>query len=126
VQPRSRDSCRVYYSCDTKLKGWVPAPVYKILSKTAVKQATIWVNNEAVAQWERMKAENKANDGPLGLGAHLREAREAMGKALPSAKRKGINPREWRERLRPPWTRPSPPTPMTLRRGLAKQVPVHC
>lgn len=127
IQPRSRESCRVYYSCDTKLKGWVPAPVYTILSKTAIKQATIWVNNEAVAQWERMKAEHKANDGPLGLGAHLREARQAWSKVLPPAKRKAMTfkPRELAERLRPPWARPAP-TPVTLRRSLAEQVPTHC
>jgi len=39
IQPKTRESCRVYYSCDTKLRGWVPAPVYTILSKTAIKQA---------------------------------------------------------------------------------------
>lgn len=29
----------------------MPAPVYTLLSKTAIKQATIWVNQESVAEW---------------------------------------------------------------------------
>jgi hypothetical protein len=106
----------------------VPAPVYTILSKTAIKQATIWVNNEAVAKWQRMKAEHKANDGPLGLGARLREAREALDEAVPPAKRRAMffKPRELRDKLRQPWTRPAPPSPVPLRRSLADQVPVQC
>ena len=28
VDPRGRASCRVYYSCECKLRGWVPGPVY--------------------------------------------------------------------------------------------------
>ena len=37
VQPTGQEKCRVYYSCDTKLRGWVPGPVYNLLGKTALK-----------------------------------------------------------------------------------------
>lgn len=52
VQPRRRDSCRVFYSCETKLRGWVPAPVYALLIKAALKQTTTWVNVEALREWQ--------------------------------------------------------------------------
>ena len=38
----------MYYSCDTKLRGWVPPPVYVLLGKTALRQATTWVHKEAM------------------------------------------------------------------------------
>lgn len=48
VLPRTADESRVYYSCDTKLRGWVPPPVYVLLGKTALRQATTWVHKEAM------------------------------------------------------------------------------
>mmetsp|Transcript_22822 Transcript_22822/g.69845 ORF Transcript_22822/g.69845 Transcript_22822/m.69845 type:complete len:168 (+) Transcript_22822:660-1163(+) len=129
VQPRSRESCRVYYSCDTKLRGWVPAPVYAILAKTAVKQATVWVNHESVAEWQKIKAEQKAQQGPLGLGARLRDARAAWDRALPPVKRRPALPsaRDLKEKLKfwPPWAR-APPAELAIRRGLANQAPSQC
>ena len=38
VAPEGRASCRVYYSCECKLRGWVPAPVYNMLTKEALKK----------------------------------------------------------------------------------------
>ena len=38
VDPRGRAVCRVYYSCECKLRGWVPGPVYNMLTKEAVKK----------------------------------------------------------------------------------------
>ena len=35
VQQRGPEDCRVYYSCVTKLRTWVPGPVYSLLTKVA-------------------------------------------------------------------------------------------
>mmetsp|Transcript_24062 Transcript_24062/g.65088 ORF Transcript_24062/g.65088 Transcript_24062/m.65088 type:complete len:242 (+) Transcript_24062:2-727(+) len=51
--PKDKDKCRVFYSCRLKLRGWVPGPVKTYLMKTAVKQATLWVDKESRAQHER-------------------------------------------------------------------------
>lgn len=48
MQPTGSEECRVYYACDTTLRGWVPGPVYNLLGKTALKQTTTWVNEEAL------------------------------------------------------------------------------
>mmetsp|Transcript_1156 Transcript_1156/g.3262 ORF Transcript_1156/g.3262 Transcript_1156/m.3262 type:complete len:248 (-) Transcript_1156:400-1143(-) len=48
--PNRKDTCRVFYSCRLKLRGWVPGPVKNYLMKTAVKQATLWVDKESKAQ----------------------------------------------------------------------------
>mmetsp|Transcript_33723 Transcript_33723/g.110028 ORF Transcript_33723/g.110028 Transcript_33723/m.110028 type:complete len:286 (+) Transcript_33723:58-915(+) len=105
IQPRGRQCCRVYYSCDTKLRKWVPAPVYALLSKTAVKQATIWVNNEAVSEWAKLR-QQQGGGGPLGLGGAMRSARDAWERALPKGRAE-----PWKlPRL--PWARP---TSLTVR-----------
>ncbi|KAL3895064.1 MAG: hypothetical protein SGPRY_013621 [Prymnesium sp.] len=52
IQPTGAETCRAFYSCDTKLRTWVPGPVYAVLTKKALEQATIWVDHEAVKQWE--------------------------------------------------------------------------
>ena len=41
VDPKSRNSCRVYYSCECKLRGWVPGPVYNMMTKEAVKKVCV-------------------------------------------------------------------------------------
>jgi len=51
VSPTGRTKCRVYYSCECKLRGWVPGPVYNLLTKEALKKATVWVNAESVKEW---------------------------------------------------------------------------
>ena len=51
AQPTGPASCRVFYSCEVKLRGWVPGPVYNVLTKQALKQATTWVSTEATKEW---------------------------------------------------------------------------
>ena len=51
AQPRGPTACRVFYSTECKLRGWVPAPVYNVLTKKALSQATTWVSTEALKQW---------------------------------------------------------------------------
>lgn len=80
VMPRDKASCRVYYSCDTKMRGWVPGPVYTLLGKTALRQATTWVNTEACAQWAAMQAEQ-------GRMARMRGAADELSAKMRSAVR---------------------------------------
>lgn len=56
VDPTGRASCRVFYSCECKLRGWVPPPVYNILTKEALKKATVWVSAESVKEWRSSRA----------------------------------------------------------------------
>lgn len=51
VEPRGSSACRVYYSCECQLRGWVPPPVLNILTKEALKKATTWVHTESVREW---------------------------------------------------------------------------
>jgi len=60
VLPTGRTSCRVYYSCECKLRGWVPAPVYNLLTKEALKKATTWVSTESIKEWRDSRAANEA------------------------------------------------------------------
>ena len=70
VQPRGDNVCRVYYSCDSKLRQWVPGPVYNVLTKQALKQATSWVNDESLKEWakEKVRREREAGNGKNGIG----------------------------------------------------------
>ena len=36
VEPTGRTTSRVFYSCECKLRGWVPPPVYSLLTKEAL------------------------------------------------------------------------------------------
>jgi len=56
VQPKGPAECRVYYSCVTKLRNWVPGPVYALMTKAALKQTTTWVDYESLKVWELEKA----------------------------------------------------------------------
>lgn len=56
VDPHARAKCRVYYSCECKLRGWVPGPVYKLLTEQAVKKATTWVERESMKEYRAQKA----------------------------------------------------------------------
>ena len=38
VEPDGKQSCRVFYSCECKLRGWVPGPVLNVLQKEALKK----------------------------------------------------------------------------------------
>ena len=67
VQPTGPEKCRVYYSCDTKLRGWVPGPVYNLLGKTALKQTTTWVNDEALKEWRKLSRRSGADRLLAGL-----------------------------------------------------------
>jgi len=58
VDPRGRSKCRVFYSCECKLRGWVPGPVYNMLTKEAVKKATQWVEREAVKEYRASRSNN--------------------------------------------------------------------
>ncbi len=92
VQPKGRPSrdgeqvCRVFYSCDTKMRQWVPGPVYALLTKKALTQTTTWVYDEALKEWAKEKAARaeEGTDGPLGnLGRGLRDARGRLGDLKP-------------------------------------------
>ena len=68
-----QEECRVYYSCVTKLRGWVPAPVYGMMTKAALKQTTSWLDVEAVKAWQH---EKEAMEAAGGLDKLARRARE--------------------------------------------------
>lgn len=53
VEPTGRSSSRVYYSCECKLRGWVPPPVYSLLTKEALNKATTWVERESRLEYQR-------------------------------------------------------------------------
>ena len=77
VQPRDAPGargdpvCRVYYSCDSKMRGWVPAPVYSLLTKKALTQTTTWLNDEALLEWEKekLRLKNTRQEGLAGFAA---------------------------------------------------------
>eukprot|EP00980_Cylindrotheca_fusiformis_P004626 scaffold990_cov108-Cylindrotheca_fusiformis.AAC.3 len=45
--PENPGCTRVFYACDVKLKGAVPAPIANYLSKSALRTATGWVKKES-------------------------------------------------------------------------------
>ena len=56
VQPgATRNTCRVFYSCECKLRGWVQGPVLNLLQKEALKKATTWVNAESLKEWHAQR-----------------------------------------------------------------------
>ena len=60
MQPKGAEECRVYYSCVTRLRTWVPGPVYALLTKAAIKQATVWLDHESLKEWEEEKIRRAA------------------------------------------------------------------
>jgi len=88
VKPQTDETCRVYYSCDTLLRGWVPGPVKDLLGKTALKQATTWVNTESLAEWKLIQ-EKRQQASPLkfvsGLRDALREKQDGLSAAWKDA-----------------------------------------
>jgi len=83
VQPRGPEECRVYYSCVTKLRGWVPGPVYAMMTKTALQQTTSWLDVEAVNAWALQKAEMERSGGVGRLRRRLLERTRGMRGQLP-------------------------------------------
>lgn len=82
----ARNTCRVYYSCECKLRGWVPGPVYKMLTEQAVKKATTWVERESVKEWRSQKGFKLNPKALLQFADTLREqVKESVGNLqLPS------------------------------------------
>ena len=87
VQPTGQARCRVFYSCDTKLRGWVPGPVYALLDKTALKQATSWVNEEAVKEWRKLSRQGGAGKLVAGLRSRVQRLQAPSLPKLPDLKR---------------------------------------
>lgn len=87
VQPTGTSKCRVYYSCDTKLRGWVPGPVYALLDKAALKQATSWVNEEAVKEWRKLSRQGGAGKLVAGLRSRVQRMPTPALPKLPDLKR---------------------------------------
>ena len=56
VDQTGRSSSRVFYSCECTLRGWVPGPVYGMLTKEAVKKATTWVERESVKEYRASRS----------------------------------------------------------------------
>ena len=80
VQPRGFDKSRVFYSCECKLRGWVPPPVVNVLTKEALKKATTWVSRESVNEW---RSQRSAMPGPDALVRFVCEAREKIDSFKP-------------------------------------------
>ena len=74
--------CRVYYSCVTKLRTWVPGPVYKLLTSAALRQATTWVDTESVKEWSAVKARREAFAKPQQFILKMREKADAARKRM--------------------------------------------
>mmetsp|Transcript_36319 Transcript_36319/g.77440 ORF Transcript_36319/g.77440 Transcript_36319/m.77440 type:complete len:282 (-) Transcript_36319:94-939(-) len=58
VLPNGRANSRVYYSCECKLRGWVPGPVYTLMTKEAMRKATTWVSAESLKEWRTTRHQN--------------------------------------------------------------------
>ena len=69
VQPTSPDACRVYYSCECKLRGWVPGPVYDMLTKKALQRATTWVSAGWLKEWDGARQPAAGNGMVRFVGA---------------------------------------------------------
>lgn len=113
LQSMGPERCRVYYSCVTRLRTWVPGPVYKLLTKTACKQATVWIDHESVKAWAVEKARrletNKARRlvrGLKGLGDRTKLKLKEL-QTLPQQKYAAFVPPPSKVRLdeaaRAPW-----------------------
>ena len=72
----------MYYSCVTKLRTWVPGPVYKLLTSAALRQATTWVDTESVKEWSAVKARREAFAKPQQFILKMREKADAARKRM--------------------------------------------
>jgi len=75
VEPTGRTTSRVFYSCECKLRGWVPPPVYSLLTKEALTKATAWVERESVRAY-RESGTNFLADARRQLVSGMREQLE--------------------------------------------------
>ncbi len=79
VQPSNGRTSRVYYSCECKLRGWVPGPVYSVLTKEAMTKATTWVSRESIKEWKMQQQ----SDGLVRFVSDVRERAEQLQSKLP-------------------------------------------
>ena len=101
VQPLGEEECRVYYSCVTKLRTWVPGPVYALMTKQALKQATSWVDVEAVKEWEVEKSRRTEQVGFQRIREQLRQRTGALKLPKLELPREPQGLKKWREGLMP-------------------------
>ena len=93
LQPKGAEECRVYYSCVTRLRTWVPGPVYALLTKAALKQATVWLDYESLKEWEEEKLRRAARrmHTPQQLMSGFRDRASEMRRAIKrNRKRLGV------------------------------------
>lgn len=111
VQQRGPEDCRVYYSCVTKLRTWVPGPVYSLLTKVALEQTTQWVGVESLKEWERVKEQRSGGAiGKFGrnLAARLQQIElptPPLPKVPEALERTQQRAKEWLDSHSPPWAR---------------------
>ena len=63
----------MFYSCECKLRGWVPGPVYGMLTKEALKKATVWVERESVKEWRDSRG-GLANQALVQFVSNVRQS----------------------------------------------------
>ena len=81
-------SSRVYYSCECKLRGWVPGPVYDMLTKKALQQATTWVSAESLKEWDGMRdGRGRHGNGMVRFVGAMRESLDGAADRLPLLRR---------------------------------------
>ena len=71
-------SSRVYYSCECKLRGWVPGPVYSLLTKEALKKATVWVERESLKEYRSAGFKFSVPFNGDAIVANIAKVREAV------------------------------------------------
>lgn len=92
AQPTGPASCRVFYSCECKLRGWVPGPVYNVLTKKALKQATTWVSTEALKEWRLVQRGSSPNERLARFVSNVRSSvdRSLVGLRSPPELRQNL------------------------------------
>ena len=85
VQPTSPDaSRRLRDSCECKLRGWVPGPVYDMLTKKALQQATTWVSAESLKEWDGMRdVRGRHGNGMVRFVGAMRDSLDGAADRLP-------------------------------------------
>jgi len=77
VDNTGRSTCRVFYSCECKLRGWVPGPVYAVMTKEALKKATVWVSHESLKEYRESKS-NQFGEAAVHFVENVRESLGAL------------------------------------------------
>jgi len=86
VMPTGRAASRVYYSCECKLRGWVPGPVYSLMTKEALKKATTWVSHESIKEYRASQRADPREAVALfvnNLRASAEDASSRLGLKMP-------------------------------------------